>query len=225
MRNARLPLMLFAAGRGTRMGSLTQDRPKPLVEVAGVPLIDHALGMAEAAGAAPIVVNTHYLAPMIEAHLGERVRYSPEPTLLETGGGLRAALPLLGKGPLYTLNSDAVWTGPNPLATLAAAWEPERMDGLLLLVPRNRAVGHGPKGDFDLADGLVARGQEYIYTGAQIIRPDGLAGIAAEVFSLNLLWDEMIAANRLYGVVHPGRWCDVGRPEGIALGEAMLADG
>ena len=95
MRNARLPLMLFAAGRGTRMGALTLDRPKPLVEVAGLPLIDHALGLAEAAGAEPIVVNTHYLAPMIEAHLGERVLYSPEPTLLETGGGLRAALPLL----------------------------------------------------------------------------------------------------------------------------------
>lgn len=225
MRNARLPLMLFAAGRGTRMGALTQDRPKPLVEVAGLPLIDHALRLAEATEAAPIVVNTHYLAPMIEAHLGDRVRYSPEPVLLETGGGLRAALPLLGEGPVFTLNSDAVWTGPNPLTTLAAAWDPARMDGLVLLVPHDRAVGHGATGDFDLTDGRISRGQSFIYTGAQILRPDGLREIAEEVFSLNLLWDRMIAAGRLFGVVHPGRWCDVGRPEGIALGEAMLADG
>lgn len=225
MRKPSLPLMLFAAGRGTRMGALTATRPKPLIEVAGRPLIDHALTLAEAAGAAPIVVNTHYLAPMIHDHLGDRVTYSHEPELLETGGGLRAALPLLGTEPVMTLNTDAVWTGPNPLATLAEAWDPARMDGLLLLVPHHRAQGHGPKGDFDLTDDRIVRGQDFIYTGAQILKTEGLAEIAEEVFSLNRLWDRMIAAGRLSGVVHPGQWCDVGRPEGIATGEAMLAHG
>ena len=137
-------LMLFAAGFGTRMGELTRSRPKPLVEVAGRPLLDHALDIARAAGFARIVANTHYLGEQVAAHLaGSEVRISDESErILETGGGLRKALPLLGPGPVFTLNTDAIWTGPNPLATLRAGWEPVRMGALLALVPVDRATGH-----------------------------------------------------------------------------------
>ena len=114
--------MVFAAGLGTRMMPLTADRPKPMVEVAGRPLIDHALRIAEGAGCAPIVVNTHYRPDALRGHLrGRSVRLSHESTLLDTGGGLRAALPLLGPGPVLTLNSDMVWHGPNPFEALLAA--------------------------------------------------------------------------------------------------------
>jgi MurNAc alpha-1-phosphate uridylyltransferase len=219
-------VMLFAAGFGTRLGALTRDRPKPLVEVAGRPLIDHALALAD--GVPRKVVNAHYLAPRLIAHLAGRrdVRISEErERLLDTGGGLRHALPLLGEGPVFTLNTDAVWTGPNPLATLAAAWEPARMEGLLLLVPPERALGHAGAGDFRPgSDGRLERGPGAVYTGAQIVATGGLAEMPEGPFSLNLLWDAIARRGGLFGVLHPGGWCDVGRPEGIALAEAMLAD-
>ena len=219
--------MIFAAGFGTRMGALTRDRPKPLIPVAGRPLIDHALALAEAA-APRIVVNIHYHATMIAAHLaGRTVTLSPEPdAILDTGGGLKAALPLLGPGPVFTLNSDAVWRGENPLSALAAAWDGTRMEGLVLLLDRDRAIGHTAPGDF-LTDpqGRLSRGPGRVYSGAQIIRTDDLAAIEAPTFSLNLLWDRMIARGTLYGLGYTGQWCDVGRPESIPLAEAMLAHG
>ncbi len=143
MRHASFPLMLFAAGLGTRMRHLTAQRPKPLIPLAGRPLIDRALDLAHAAGANPIVVNTHYLSAMLETHLaGTGVRLSPEPgEILETGGGLKQALPLLGEGPVMTLNPDSVWRGPNPLALLQAAWDPQRMDALLLVQDATRVKG------------------------------------------------------------------------------------
>lgn len=221
-------LMIFAAGRGTRMGALTQDRPKPLVRVAGRPLLDHALELGQKAGAAPIVVNTHYLGAQIETHLqGRNIAISAETeTLLDTGGGLRAALPLLGPGPVMTLNSDAVWRGPNPLDLLRAAWRPDEMDALLLCIPPSRAHAHDSAGDFTLSDdGLLTRGPGLTYTGAQIINPARLHEIGDEVFSLNRLWD--LLTPRLHGLSYPGDWCDVGHPAGIAAAEAMLerADG
>lgn len=219
--------MLFAAGLGTRMGALTRDRPKPMIGVAGRPLIDHALALADAAGVTRKVVNTHYLPDQIRAHLAGRpdVALSHEPRLLETGGGLRAALPLLGGGPVITLNTDAVWTGANPVAALRAAWDPERMDALLMLVAPSRARGHTGKGDFLVAPGgHLTRGPGPIYSGAQIIKTDGLAGVPDPAFSLNILWDRMIAEHRLFGLIHDGSWCDVGRPEGIATAEAMLRE-
>lgn len=218
------PLMLFAAGFGTRMGALTADRPKPLIEVAGKPLIDHALAQAEGVGR--IVANVHWKPDALAKHLEARgVAVTREDPILETGGGLRAALPLLGEGPVMTLNTDAVWTGENPLAQLRDAWDDGRMDGLLLVLP-DAAAGKGA-GDFVMdAEGRLgrakgARGQ--VYLGAQILRTEGLSAITETVFSLNLLWDRMIAAGRLYGVVHRGGWCDVGHPAGIAEAEAMLA--
>lgn len=220
-------LMLFAAGRGTRMGTLTEARPKPLIEVAGKPLIDHALDLALLAGIETIVANLHYLPDQLEAHLASKgVALSHEDVLLETGGGLRRALPLLGEDPVFTLNADAVWTGPNPLQSLAEAWDPARMDALLLLAPPERAHGHRGSGDFSRsADGQLARGGPLVYTGAQILRTAGLGEIGEEVFSLNLLWDRMAAKDRLFGVLHPGLWCDVGHPGGVVEAEAMLANG
>ena len=158
------PLMVFAAGRGTRMGALTAACPKPLIPVAGRPLLDHALALAEDAQAAPIVVNTHYLGDQIAAHLqGRPIHLSPEaPLLLETGGGLRQALPLLGPGPVMTLNSDAVWTGANPLQQLAARWDGARMDALLLLAHPAEARGHTGQGDFLLdGEGRLKRANGY----------------------------------------------------------------
>lgn len=221
------PLMLFAAGFGTRMGALTADRPKPLIPVAGRALIDHALDLAEAAGAGPVVVNLHYRGDQIRAHLaGRTVIFSEEAEILETGGGLRHALGHLGTGPVFTLNSDAVWTGANPLAQLEAGWDAARMDGLLLVAPPGAARGHGPRADFALGpDGRLMRSATgVVYLGAQILRTEGLAGIGESVFSLNRLWDRMIAEGRLYGVIHQGGWCDVGRPETIAEAEALLAE-
>lgn len=222
------PLMLFAAGLGTRMGPLTATRPKPLIPVAGRTLIDHALALADAARVQRIVVNTHYLADQIESHLaGRGIIFSREaPVILETGGGLKRALPLLDDDPVMTLNTDAVWTGRNPLIELVEAWDSARMDGLLLLLPVEKALGHAGRGDFLIGrDGQLERAggrSGQIYLGAQILSTAGLALIEDEVFSLNRLWDRMIADGRLYGVIHHGGWCDVGRPEGIALAEAML---
>lgn len=215
--------MVFAAGLGRRMGALTRDRPKPLIEVAGRALIDGALDLAADAGAAPVVVNAHHHAALLRAHLrGRDVLIADESDrLLETGGGLRAALPLLGPGPVWTLNCDAAWTGPNPLLALDAAWG-AGMEALLLLVPCDRATGHAG-GDFDMGpDGRLARGARFVYTGAQILRTEGLATIPEDVFSLNLLWTAAAARGGLHGLVHAGGWCDVGHPGAIALAEAML---
>lgn len=227
MRHTPDALMLFAAGFGTRMGALTADRPKPLIPVAGRALIDHALDLARGAGIPRIVANLHYCGGMIRDHLaGQGIAFSDETDeILETGGGLRAALPLLGPGPVYTLNTDAVWTGPNPLTTLGQGWNPG-MGALLLLAPVTRTRGHSGKGDFTLhADGRITRGGPMVYLGAQIVDPAGLEGIPDRVFSLNRHWDGLIAQGRAFGVVHQGLWCDVGRPEGIATAEAMLAGG
>ena len=222
-----LPVMIFAAGFGTRMGALTRDRPKPLIEVAGRALIDHALGLVDGYAPPRIVVNLHYRADQLAAHLaGRGVNLSREtPEIRDTGGGLRAALPLLGEGPVLTMNSDAIWRGPNPLGHLAPLWDGARMGALLLCLPPRRARGHAGDGDFARApDGRLARGKGLVYSGVQIIDPACLAGIPEEVFSLNRAWDALGEQGRLFGAVYPGHWCDVGRPEGIALAEEMLAE-
>ena len=222
-------LMIYAAGFGTRMGSLTAVRPKPLIRVGGRALIDHALAQADGAGVARKAVKLHFRADQLAAHLAHRgdLELSVElPDIHETGGGLKQALPLLGPGPVMTLNSDAVWTGANALLQLRAAWDPARMDALLLLVPQAAARGHAGPGDFALApDGRVARGGAFVYTGAQVLKTGALSAIAARVFSVWRLWDGMLDAGRLFGVVHNGGWCDVGHPGGIAEAEAMLAGG
>ncbi|MCE5974085.1 nucleotidyltransferase family protein [Sinirhodobacter sp. WL0062] len=230
MRTTPDALMLFAAGFGTRMGALTANRPKPLIPVAGKVLLDHALDLTRAAGIARVVANVHYLGDQVVRHLaGRDVMISDETNdILETGGGLRKALPLLGHGPVFTLNTDAVWSGPNVVSTLRGQWDGARMSALLALIPAEKAVGHRGTGDFALdAEGRITRGGPYVYTGAQILNPAGIETISGAAFSLNLLWDRMIAEGRAFGVVHRGGWCDVGRPESIPLAEAMLeqADG
>jgi N-acetyl-alpha-D-muramate 1-phosphate uridylyltransferase len=222
------PLMIFAAGFGSRMGALTKDRPKPLIPVAGQALIDHALDISAAAGVTRAVVNTHYHADQMAAHLaGRDVTISHESQcILETGGGLKVALPLLGPGPVAILNSDGIWTGSNPLLTLAQAWDGNRMEALLLLLPLQQTRAHGPKGDFRVdGEGRLSRGKggdDHVYIGAQIVLPDRIRAMKADVFSLNRIWDQMIGDGTAFGVLHPGDWCDVGHPEGIAEAEALL---
>jgi len=225
MRDAPEALMLFAAGLGTRMGALTQSRPKPLVEVAGRPLIDHALDLVTPLRLPRVVANLHYLPEQLAAHLSSKaVALSVEaPDILETGGGLRHALPLLGTGPVFTLNTDAVWHGENPLQTLLTQWDPDRMDALLICIPKTQAVGHKGAGDFILDEtGRAARGPGLIYGGAQIIKTDLLNEVEDSVFSLNLLWDRMLGSGRLYGAQYGGAWCDVGHPQGIIDAEEMI---
>ncbi|AGT10476.1 nucleotidyltransferase family protein [Paracoccus aminophilus] len=218
-------LMLFAAGKGTRMAPLTDRMPKPLIKVGRRTLLDRALDLAREGGAETIVVNTHYLGDQIADHLqGREVLISDESeALLETGGGLKKALPLLGDGPVITINPDVVWTGPNPIAGLRAAWDPARMDALLMLIPLHAARGRIGSGDFSLdAEGRILRKGELVYGGAQIIKTERLAEIGAEAFSLNRLWDLMIADSRAFGLIHRGNWCDVGRPDCISKAEEML---
>ena len=219
-------LMLFAAGLGTRMAPLTDQMPKPLIPVGGAPLIDHALRQIDTAGIERIVVNLHYKPEMIRAHLAGRkgIVFSDETEeRLETGGGLKAALPLLAESPVYTMNTDAVWSGANPLRELSQQWDPRRMAALLLLVHRDRAIGYHGAGDFHIAtDGRLRRGGPYLYTGAQIIDTAPVARIADRAFSLNRVWDDIEGEGRLFGMIHHGSFCEVGRPDGIALAEAEM---
>ncbi|RMF35689.1 MAG: nucleotidyltransferase family protein [Alphaproteobacteria bacterium] len=226
--------MVFAAGFGTRMGALTAERPKPLIELSGRSLIDRTLDLVEAAGIPRAVINLHYRAGMIRRHLAGRDRpeiaFSEErPAILDTGGGMRKALPLLHGDPVLGLNSDAVWQG-NPLPALLAAWQ-DRMEALLLVVRRENALCHAGTGDFFLdASGRLARrggraSAPYVYTGAQILRTGRLAAAPSGAFSLNRIWDAMGADGGLFGLVWPRRWVDVGTPAGIEAAEALLAEG
>jgi MurNAc alpha-1-phosphate uridylyltransferase len=231
--------MVLAAGLGKRMRPLTATRPKPLVEVAGRPLIDHALDRLEAAGVRRAVVNVHYLADSLEAHLAKRrgaieIAISDErPQLLETGGGLIHALPQLDADPFLSVNSDNLWVdGPiDSLRLLASSWDDERMDALLLLVPLARANCHRGRGDFHMnALGKLRRRKPhgvapFVFTGIQMISKRLLEGdVPTGPFSTNILWDRAIAAGRLHGAVHHGLWFDVGQPESIRRAEDILAD-
>ena len=213
-------VLFFAAGLGTRMAPLTNDRPKPLVTVAGKSLLAHAMDLAETIPTR--VVNVHYLADQIIAMVDPTVIISDErDALLETGGGLKKAAPLLSN-PTFTMNTDAVWSGPNPFDVLREAWRDE-MDALLLTCPKSNAVGHLGHGDFVTApDGRISRGPGNIYTGAQIIRTDVLQSISETAFSLNEAWNILLERGTLFGVEYTGKWCDVGRPDSIPLAEEMV---
>lgn len=217
--------MIFAAGFGKRMRPLTDDRPKPLIQVAGRPLIDRAIDFARDAGARRVVANLHYKSQMLRDHLrGSSVQLVEErPDILDTGGGLRNALTLLGNGPVWTLNPDAVWLGVNPLRLAAENWDPDRMDALLVCLRPGHARGRIGFGDFRIADdGRLSRGGDAVYGGAQIIKTDRLAEIRETAFSLNKLWDLMMADGRCFACAYPGTWCDVGNPDALALAEQML---
>lgn len=232
--------MVMAAGLGKRMRPLTATRPKPLIEVAGKPLIDHCMDRLRAAGVRKAVVNVHYLADSLEAHLVHRIRdieiviSDERAQLLETGGGLIRALPLIDADPFFVINSDNLWIdGPiDSLRLLAASWDEERMDALLLLVPFARASCHPGRGDFHMAaDGLLRRRKPgtvapFVFTGVQIVSKRLLAGEHPEgPFSTNLFWNRAIEAGRLFGLAHEGLWFDVGAPANIRKTEDMLQGG
>ena len=219
--------MIFAAGFGTRMKHLTQSQPKPMIPVAGKPLIDHALEVADAVKPPRVVVNLHYLPDVLEAYLSDRhvTTLREEPDILETGGGLRNALPLLKSDPVLTLNPDAVWAGSNPLRLLLDAWDPAQMDALLTCVPLAQVHGRNGGGDFHIdQDGRLHRGGDMVYGGAQIMKTSLLHEVEESAFSLNVPWNMMAAQGRLFGLPYPGHWCDVGHPEGITIAENMLRD-
>lgn len=230
--------MLMAAGLGKRMRPLTATRPKPLVEVAGKALLDHALDRIRAAGVHRVIVNVHYLADALEAHLKRRtgdldLAISDERgELLETGGGLVKAGPLLGDRPFFVANTDNLWVdGPvDTLRLLAAHWDDAAMDALLLVVPLARANSYKGRGDFHMdAAGRLSRRKPgkvapFVYTGVQIMSPRLLADAPEGPFSTNLLWDRAIAGGRAFGVVHQGLWFEVGTPQAIPATEALLSD-
>jgi MurNAc alpha-1-phosphate uridylyltransferase len=231
--------MVMAAGKGTRMMPLTADRPKPLVKVAGTTLLDHVLDQLRSAGVGKIVVNVHYLPDQIEAHLAAHatdfaVTISDERELLrDTGGGLIQALPKIGADPFYCVNADNWWVdeGGNALIDMAEAWDAERMDVLMLVVPFDRAGNTQGLGDFDMdPDGRLSRGgprrqRPYVWTGIQMMSKAVVCDPPQDVFSTNIFWDRAIAKGRCYGLVHDGQWYDVGYPAAIGMTEAALAGG
>ncbi|MFY0692977.1 MAG: nucleotidyltransferase family protein [Paracoccaceae bacterium] len=218
-------VMIFAAGFGTRMGHLTADRPKPMIEVAGKPLLGHALDRARDIGLRAFV-NAHYRADQIADYLHGKDAdlILEQPDVLETGGGLKNALPKLGHGPVFTMNPDGIWHGPNPLAILRQHWDPSRMEALLLLAPQERTVGYTGPGNFtqDPESPVQRDLAGAVYTGAQILKTQRLRDHHESVFSLNKVWDQMIADGTLFGVTYSGRWADVGTPDGIVAAERLL---
>ncbi len=227
--------MIMGAGLGTRMRPLTDDRPKPLVTVGGKTLIDHAIDRLVAAGVTLVVVNVHYKAEMLRAHLARRhdvrIVFSDETDrLLDTGGGVVKAMPRFGDASFFVLNSDSIWVENSPaLAAMQAQWDESRMDGLLLLAGIPTAIGYEGRGDFALGpDGRVARARgnaaaAYAYPGVQIVHPRLFADAPAGAFSTNIMWDRAIAARKLFGTVLDGTWIHVGTPEARDEAEAALA--
>lgn len=227
--------MMMAAGLGNRMRPLTDHRPKPLVELAGRTLLDRGLERLEAAGVETVVVNVHYLAGMIEAHLSGRmvpriVISDERGRLLDTGGGIANVLDRLGGEAFFVVNSDSVWQeGEVPLLEqLRAAWKGDRMDCLLALSPSQDALGYNGQGDFERGqDGRLTRRPAdavapYVNTGAYLVHPRLFTDLPAAPFSMNLLWDRAIDSGRLYGVVMEGLWMHVGTPEALGEAEARL---
>lgn len=228
--------MVLAAGLGQRMRPITDTLPKPLVAIGGKTMLDHALDRLAEAGVTEAVVNVHHLAGQIEAHVASRasprVTISDERTqLLETGGGVKKALPLFGDAPFFHVNSDSLWseTGRSNIAALAEAWDTSAMDMLLLLARREDSIGFDGAGDFIRGDdGLLARrgsaaSAPYVYAGVAIMKPALFTETPEGPFSLNLLFDRAIAAGRLHGLVLEGQWLHVGTPEAIAPAEAAFA--
>ncbi len=229
--------MIMAAGLGTRMRPLSDDRPKPLIPVGGKPLIDHALDRLVAAGVELAVVNLHYKAEMLRAHLDKRrdieIRYSAEnDALLDTGGGVVKALPHFQNEPFFILNSDSLWVEgySAALPTMARLWDESRMDALLLLAAMVSALGYeGWRGDFRLsATGHVSRVPErvispFAFPGVQLVHPRLFADPPAPAFSTNVMWNRAIAKERLFGTRLDGVWLHVGSPEARDDAEAFLA--
>jgi N-acetyl-alpha-D-muramate 1-phosphate uridylyltransferase len=228
--------MIMAAGKGTRMMPLTADRPKPLIQVAGVALLDHVIAHLRDADIDAIVINTHYRADQVEAHMQQYVKdfdvqISDERDLLrDTGGGLIKALPLIQSDPFVSVNADNWWTdiGQNAFTRLIDEWDDNRMDVLMLLIPFADANNTQGEGDFDMnKQGQLSRRQAdtqgaYVWTGIQMMAKRLLVDPPSKVFSTNIFWNRAIAKGRGYGLVHVGLWFDVGYPAAIAMTEDIL---
>lgn len=231
--------MVLAAGLGLRMRPLTLERPKPLIEVAGRTMLDYALDRLVDVGVDRAVVNTHYLGEMIAAHVATRTEpkivVSHEETALETGGGVRHALPLLGNEPIFVVNADIVWLdGPRPsLDQMVELWNPEIMDVLLLLTPAVLAIGYDGAGDYHIEqDGTLRRrsGFEiapYVYAGVQIVKPELYkdAELPKGPFSNVRIWDKAQENGRLFGLRHDGLWFHVGTPQALQEAEEIIDRG
>ena len=226
--------MVLAAGLGRRMRPLTERTPKPLIAVAGRTMLDRALDSLADAGVTAAVVNVHWLAEQVEAHLATRVRpsiaISREEVLLETGGGVAAALERFGGRSFFVVNADVVWNdGQVPaLVRLGEAWREEVMDALLLVVPVARASGYDGSGDFlmDASGRLVRRRQDgtapFVFSGVQIVHPRLFDNAPRGAYSMNAQWDCAAAAGRLAGLAHDGGWYHVGTPAALSLAEREI---
>lgn len=229
--------MVLSAGLGRRMRPLTATRPKPLVQVRGRPLIDYALASLERAGVKRAVINTHYLADQVEAHVNRLdtpldVYLSDERAeLLETGGGTKKALNILDADPFIVTNSDnIILDGPcDTISLLAQRWNPDEMDALLLLVPLMRAYGYNGRGDFRMErDGRISRRTghriaPFVYSGTQIVKRSVFEDTPDGKFSFNIIFDRLLASGRLYGLAHQGDWYHVGTPDAVRSTERLLA--
>lgn len=227
--------MVLAAGLGTRLRPVTDHLPKPLVEIAGKTLLDHALDRLAAVGVERVAVNLHYKADMIAARLAgrdrPRIALSREATLRETGGGVKQALPLLGET-FFVVNADILWLdGLTPaLGRLARAWDAATMDGMLLMQRTVGAIGYAGVGDYFLDPRGVPRRRAarevapYIFAGVQILHRRLFAGIDEDVFSLRRLYDRAEDAGRLGAIVHDGEWFHIGTPEGLDATRARIAE-
>ena len=229
--------MMLAAGLGKRMRPLTATTPKPLIEVAGKALIDHGLDRMATAGITDVVVNVHYLADFVEVHVSHRsvpkAEISDERSrLLDTGGGLKKALPMLGEEPFLLMNSDSFWVeGATPnLELLIEAWDETRMDALLLLAPMVNAFGYDGHGDFFMTPNAEVRRRKersvapFVYAGVAILHPRLFEDAPDGPFSLNTLFDKAIEAERLFGVRMEGIWLHVGTPRAIREAEAAILE-
>ena len=228
--------MVMAAGLGKRMRPLTATRPKPLIEVNGKALLDHVLEKLRTAGVKKVVVNVHYLADALEAHVATRaeglevVISDERELLLETGGGLVKAEPMIDCDPFLSLNSDNLWIdGPaDTIKLLASQWDGSKMDALLLLVPQARALGHKGMGDFHMGrTGRLRRREKsrvapFVFTGIQMVSKRLLRDAPEGPFSTNILWSRAMEEGRCFGAVHQGLWFDVGTPRSITMTEATL---
>jgi MurNAc alpha-1-phosphate uridylyltransferase len=234
--------MILAAGLGQRMRPLTDTKPKPLLEVGGRAMLDIVLDRVAALGVARVVINLHYKGEVIREHLKSRsdleILFSPEDELLDTGGGIKAALPLLGDDPVFVINADLPWMdGKVPaLKRMADTYNAGKMDALLLLMPLSRARGFpAAKGDFFMEDNGAGCGplerlhqappRPYVFISAQIINPQLFAGVADKIFSTNIIWDKLEERGRLYGLVHDGSCFHVGTPPDLMLANQLLASG
>lgn len=228
--------MVLAAGLGKRMRPVTATLPKPLVRIAGRSLLDRSLDRLATAGVKRAVVNVHYLPDLVEQHLkhvsGLDIVISDErEKLLETGGGTKKALDLLGPDPFFVVNTDAMWLeGPaSNVRRLARRWNPDEMDILLLLASATSSIGHEGDGDFNMTpDGRLSRRPEreiapFIYAGVGLFKPELFADTPDGPFSLNLLFDRAIDAGRLYGLRLDGEWLHVGTPAAILAAEEYVA--